>query len=211
MIRVVVADDDPVVRAGLRVLLEAGTDLEVVGEAADGAQAVAVSRSAQPDVVLMDVRMPHIDGIAATATLMRLDPGPRVLMLTTFEEDALVARALAAGASGYLLKRSPADLIVRAVRTVASGDVLVLSPQARSLVSRLPADPDLAARLERLTPREAEVLRLVAAGRSNSEIAAALVVSVETVKTHVGTVLTKLDARDRTNAAVLAWRSGFVS
>lgn len=116
MIGVVVADDDPVVRAGLRVLLEADTDLEVLGEAADGAEAVAVCRRAQPDVVLMDVRMPHIDGIAATATLTRLHPGPRVLMLTTFGEDALVARALAAGVSGYLLKRSPADLIVRAVR-----------------------------------------------------------------------------------------------
>lgn len=211
MIRVVVADDDPVVRAGLRVLLDADTDLVVVGEAADGAEAVAVARSAQPDVVLMDVRMPHIDGIAATATLMRLNVAPRVLVLTTFEEDSLVARALAAGASGYLLKRSPAALIVQAVQTVASGDVLVLSPQARSMVARLPADPDLTARLERLTPRETEVLRLVATGRSNSEIAAVLVVSVETVKTHVGTVLSKLDARDRTNAAVIAWRSGFVS
>ncbi len=211
MTRIVVADDDPVVRAGLRVLLESEDDLSVVGEAEDGARAVSVARAERPDLVLMDVRMPHVDGIAATATLMRLSPPPRVLVLTTFEEDALVASALAAGASGYLLKRSPADLIVRAIRTVVSGDVLVLSPQARSLVSRLPGDPDLDARLARLTPRERQVLRLVAEGQSNAQIAASLVVSVETVKSHVATVLAKLEARDRTNAAVLAWRSGSMS
>ena len=210
MVRVLVADDDPVVRTGLRVLLGTDPEIQVVGEAADGAEAVTVARASTADVVLMDVRMPHIDGIVATAGLMWQADPPKVLVLTTFDEDTLITRALDAGASGYLLKRSPADLILRAVHTVAAGQVLVLPARARSMVSRLPTEPDLVARLDLLTPREAEVLRLIAQGRSNSEIANDLVISLETVKTHVGTVLAKLDARDRTNAAVLAWRSGFV-
>lgn len=211
MIRIVVADDDPVVRAGLRALLGSAEDLSVVGEAADGAEAIARVRSTRPDVVLMDIRMPHVDGITATRALTRSAPETGVLVLTTFEEDTLVVDAMAAGAAGYILKRSPADVIIRAVHTVAGGEVLVLPPRARALISTLPGDPGLDSRLERLTSREADVLRLIADGKSNAEIAAALTVSVETVKTHVGTVLAKLDARDRTNAAVLAWHSGFVT
>lgn len=209
MVRLLVADDDPIVRTGLRVLLATDPQVEVVGEAADGAEAVALARATSAEVVLMDVRMPRVDGITATTTLQRQADPPRVLVLTTFDEDALIARALAAGASGYLLKRSPAELILRAVHTVAAGQVLLLPPRARAMVAGLPSDPDLAARFDRLTRREAEVLRLIAGGSTNAEIADELAISPETVKTHVGTVLAKLDARDRTAAAVLAWRGGF--
>ncbi|WP_441246787.1 response regulator [Kitasatospora sp. McL0602] len=212
MIRVVIADDERLVRTGLRVVLDAEPDLEVVGEAANGAEVVALVHRLRPDVVLMDVRMPGVDGIQATEQLVTtVDPAPRILVVTTFENDDYVYGALRAGAAGFLLKRARAEEMVQAVRLVAHGDSLLFPAAVRelALTRRDPRSPQ-AGQLARLTEREGEVLRLMAAGLANSEIAERLVVSLETVKSHVGSVLAKLCVRDRTQAVIAAYESGFV-
>ncbi|GGM12603.1 response regulator [Promicromonospora citrea] len=206
-VRVLVADDEPLVRSGLRLVLDAEPDLEVVGEAGDGAEAVELARALRPDVVCMDVRMPGVDGLRATELVLRLPDPPRVLVVTTFEHDGYVLDALTAGASGFLLKRARADEMVQAVRTVAVGQSLLYPQALRDLVR---TRPRAARGAPSLTPREREVLGLVADGLTNAEIAAALVVGVETVRTHVASVLAKLGARDRTQAVVLGYRAGLV-
>ncbi|GAA2217721.1 response regulator transcription factor [Promicromonospora sukumoe] len=206
-VRVLLADDEPLVRSGLRLILDAEPDLEVVGEAGDGAQAVELTRSLRPDVVCMDVRMPGVDGLRATELVLRLPEPPRVLVVTTFEHDGYVLDALTAGASGFLLKRARADEMVQAVRTVAVGQSLLYPQALRDLVR---TRPRAASGAPALTPREREVLALVAQGMTNAEIATALVVGVETVRTHVASVLAKLQARDRTQAVVLGYRAGLV-
>ncbi|MGH3683180.1 MAG: response regulator, partial [Natronosporangium sp.] len=201
------------VRAGLRAIIEAQPDLVVLGEAADGAEVPPLVRRLRPDVVLMDVRMPAIDGIQATRQLVSTlaDP-PKVLVVTTFENDDYVYAALQAGASGFLLKRARPAEVTEAVRVVARGESLLFPAALRRLVAAHAGRPDRRALVAaRLTEREAEVLRLVAAGLSNGEIAEQLVVGLETVKTHVGNVLAKLGARDRTQAVITAYESGFVS
>jgi DNA-binding NarL/FixJ family response regulator len=208
---VLIVDDDELIRAGLRAIIAAEPDLDVVGEAADGADVVPAAVRLRPDVVLMDVRMPAVDGIQATRLLLqRMTEPPRVLVVTTFENDEYVYEALRAGASGFLLKRSRPQQIVDAVRVVARGDSLLFPAAVRRLAAAYgPARERLPG--VRLTEREGEVLRLMADGRSNAEIAAELVLGLETVKTHVGNVLTKLGVRDRTQAVVVAYRSGFIS
>jgi DNA-binding NarL/FixJ family response regulator len=219
-IRVILVDDQPLLRTGFRMILEAEPDIAVVGEAADGQQAVELVRTLQPDVVLMDIRMPRMDGVEATRRIAgsgRDGDGDtaRVLVLTTFDLDEYVVEALRAGASGFLLKDVPADDLIAAIRVIADGDALLAPSITRRLLdmyaSRLPAaeDPTPDA-LAMLTEREVEVLRLVARGMSNAEIAAELFVSETTVKTHVGHVLTKLGLRDRVQAAVYAYESGLV-
>jgi DNA-binding NarL/FixJ family response regulator len=218
MISIVVADDHEVVRAGFAALLDTQPDFTVLGTAADGAEAVRVCRSARPDVVLMDVRMPGTDGIEATRQLA-LDAGhpPKVLILTTFDLDEYVFDALRAGASGFLLKDVTAEQLFAGVRVVAVGDALLAPGVTRRLISEfarihphVAAAAAPAAALGVLTPRETEVLRLVAEGLSNTEIAARLVVTEETVKTHVSRLLAKLGLRDRTQAVVTAYESGLV-
>jgi DNA-binding NarL/FixJ family response regulator len=216
-IRVVIADDQPIVRAGFQAILDAQPDVTVVGEASDGREAVDLARRSRPDVVLMDVRMPHLDGIAAT----RLLAGPevaepvRVLMLTTFDLDEYVYDALRAGASGFLLKDVTRDELVRAVRVVAGGEALLAPAVTRRLIAEFvdrpaapPADPG---RLEVLTPRERDVLQLVARGLTNAEIARELIVGEATVKSHVAHVLMKLDLRDRIQGVILAYEIGLVT
>jgi len=208
-IRVVVVDDQQIVRDGFGALLNTQLDIEVVATAADGEQALRVCAEHAPDVVLMDVRMPVMDGIEATR---RLPDGPRVLMLTTFDLDEYVYDALAAGASGFLLKDTPAEKLFDAVRVIAAGEALLAPSVTRRLIGEFARQrprprPDA---LRELTPRETEVLRLIAEGLSNAEIAARLVVSDETVKTHVSRVLMKLGLRDRTQAVVVAYESGLV-
>jgi DNA-binding NarL/FixJ family response regulator len=214
-IRVAVVDDQEIVRAGFAALLGTQDDFAVVGTAADGEEAVRLCRDEKPQVVLMDVRMPVMDGIEATRQVTENGAkAPRVIMLTTFDLDEYVYDALGAGASGFLLKDVTAESLFDAVRVVAAGDALLAPGVTRRLVSEfarlrpsLPRRPDA---LSELTPRETEVLRLVAEGLSNGEIAERLVVSEETVKTHVSRVLTKLDLRDRTQAVVVAYESGLV-
>jgi DNA-binding NarL/FixJ family response regulator len=213
-IRVVVADDQEIVRAGFAALLETQDDFVVAGTAADGDEAVRICRDEKPDVVLMDVRMPGLDGIEATRRLAADGARPRVLVLTTFDLDEYVYDALSAGASGFLLKDVTAETLFEAVRVVAAGDALLDPAVTRRLIGefarlrpRLPARPEL---LEDLTKRETEVLRLVAEGLSNDEIAERLVVSKETVKTHVSRVLGKLRLRDRSQAVIVAYESGLV-
>jgi DNA-binding NarL/FixJ family response regulator len=206
-VRVLVADDEPLVRSGLRLILDAEPDIEVVGEAGDGAQAVELARALRPDVVCMDVRMPGVDGLRATELVLRLPEPPRVLVVTTFEHDGYVLDALTVGASGFLLKRAGADEMVQAVRTVAVGQSLLYPQALRDLIR---TRPRVTAGAPVLTPREREVLGLVAQGMTNAEIAASLVVGVETVRTHVASVLAKLQARDRTQAVVLGYRAGLV-
>jgi DNA-binding NarL/FixJ family response regulator len=211
--RLLLVDDQELVRTGFRLILNAEADLHVVGEAGDGAEAVEAARRPVPDVVLMDVRMPGVDGIEATRRLGRLaGQSPRVLMLTTFDLDEYVYDALRAGASGFLLKDAPAAQLVDAIRIVAAGDALLAPSITRRLIAefvRRPLPTDAPA-LAELTPRELEVLKLIAAGLSNREIAAELFVSEATVKTHVKRVLAKLDLRDRVQAVVLAHRCGLV-
>jgi DNA-binding NarL/FixJ family response regulator len=213
-IRVVVADDQEIVRAGFAALLETQEDFVVAGTAADGEEAVRLCRDEKPDVVLMDVRMPVLDGIEATRRLAADGARPRVLVLTTFDLDEYVYEALSAGASGFLLKDVTAETLFEAVHVVAAGDALLDPAVTRRLIGefarlrpRLPARPEL---LEDLTKRETEVLRLVAEGLSNDEIAERLVVSRETVKTHVSRVLGKLRLRDRSQAVIVAYESGLV-
>jgi DNA-binding NarL/FixJ family response regulator len=214
MIRVVVVDDQEVVRAGFAALLATQSDFAVVGTAADGAEAIHVCREQAPDVVLMDVRMPTMDGIEATKRIVTGDgTGPRIVMLTTFDLDEHVFDALAAGATGFLLKDVTAERLFDAVRVVASGEALLAPTVTRRLIgqfARMRPSPRRAASLRVLTPRETEVLRLIAEGLSNTEIADRLVVGEETVKTHVSRVLNKLGLRDRTQAVVLAYESGLV-
>jgi DNA-binding NarL/FixJ family response regulator len=219
MIRVVVADDQALVRAGFRVLVDSAPDLEVVGEAGDGAQAVELARSERPDVVLMDIRMPVMDGLEATGRITALDPAgaTRVLILTTFDLDEYVYRALRAGASGFLLKDTrPAELLA-AIRVVAGGDALLAPSVTRRLIEEFARRPDLGpwdrvppTALDALTDREREVMVVVAAGLSNAEIAERLVVSEATAKTHVSRILAKLHARDRAQLVMLAYETGLV-
>jgi DNA-binding NarL/FixJ family response regulator len=213
-IRVVVADDQEVVRSGLAALLDTQPDLSVVGIAADGAEAVRTCRQQNPDVVLMDVRMPVMDGIEATRVLITNEDGPRVLILTTFDLDEYVYDALIAGASGFLLKDVAAESLFEAVRVVAAGEALLAPAVTRRLIDEFarlrPRQTNRPDQLRTLTPRETEVLTLIAEGLSNNEIAARLVVSDETVKTHVSHVLGKLDLRDRAQAVVAAYESGLV-
>ena len=216
VIRIIVADDHQVVRAGFAALLDTQPDFAVVGTACDGAEAVRMGRDLHPDVALMDVRMPGTDGIEATRQLTGSgQDGPRVLILTTFDLDEYVYDALCAGASGFLLKDVTAERLFDAVRVVAAGEALLAPTVTRRLISefarlRPNAGAPLAAGLAALTPRETQVLRLVAEGLSNPEIAARLVVTEETVKTHVSRVLSKLGLRDRTQAVVTAYESGLV-
>ncbi|MEV0822411.1 response regulator transcription factor [Nonomuraea rubra] len=210
-LRVVIADDEDLIRTGLRIILDSEPDLEVVGEAADGAAVLPVVRRERPDVVLMDVRMPALDGIRATERLLALDDPPKVLVVTTFENDDHVYDALRAGASGFLLKRTRPDDLVQAVRLVATGESLLFPAAIRALAGRRGRPSVRVPGIDRLTGREGDVLRLMTRGLSNPEIAAELVVSPETVKTHVGNVLAKLGARDRTQAVIAAYESGFVS
>ena len=214
MIRVLLADDQTMVRAGLRLILASEPDVEVVGEAADGAEAVAAARRLRPDVTLMDVRMPRLDGIAATRRLLAEGPPPtRVVVLTTFDEDAHVYDALRAGASGFLLKNAPPEELVQAIRVVAGGEALLDPAVTRRVIeefARSPAPGPLPREAGTLTERELEVLRSVARGLSNAEIAASFVVSEATVKTHVARMLAKLGLRDRVQAVVYAYEHGLV-
>lgn len=209
VVRVLVVDDEPLVRAGLRVILGAEPDIEVVGEATDGAEVPGAVAATRPDVVLLDVRMPRVDGIAATRAIVARDPAPRVLVMTTFEHDDHVLDALRAGAHGFLLKRARPQDLAQAVRVVALGESLLFPDAVRRLATAHPARGD-ALRSARLSEREGEVLRLMATGRSNQEIANELFLGVETVRTHVGNLLGKLGVRDRTQAVVAAYESGFV-
>ncbi|MFE9421430.1 response regulator [Kitasatospora sp. NPDC006697] len=216
-IRVLLVDDQPLLRTGFRMILEAEADLVVVGEAGDGQQALEQVRALQPDVVLMDIRMPRMDGVEATRRIVGpgRDGPVKVLVLTTFDLDEYVVEALRAGASGFLLKDVPAEELVQAIRVVADGAAMLAPSITRRLLdmyaTRLPAgDEAPSPALTALTEREMEVLRLVAKGLSNAEIAAELFVSETTVKTHVGHVLTKLGLRDRVQAAVFAYESGLV-
>jgi len=212
-VRVLLADDQQLVRGGFRMILRAETDIDVVGEAADGAEAVSLARDLQPDVVLMDVRMPNLDGIEATRRIVDgTQEAPRVLVLTTFDLDEHVYEALRAGASGFLLKDAPESQLVAGIRIVADGGSLFAPAVTRRLIERFagaaPQEPPPV--LGELTPRELDVLRLLARGLSNAEIAAELIVSEHTTKSHVAHILGKLDLRDRVQAVVLAYESGVV-
>jgi DNA-binding NarL/FixJ family response regulator len=215
-IRVLLADDQEMVRAGFAMILGAHDDIEIVGEAEDGERAIAEAAHLAPDVLVMDIQMPTLDGIAATqAVLARPKPAPRVLVVTTFDIDEYVFEALRAGASGFLLKNAPPEELVRAVRIIAAGDSL-LSPRATTRLieefARQPVTPTAPpAALNELTPREHEVLGLVARGLSNAEIADQLIVTRGTVKTHVERILMKLDLRDRIQAVVFAYETGIVT
>ena len=209
-IKVLLVDDEDLIRAGLRAILDAEPDITVVGEAADGSAVASAVTTQGPDVVLMDVRMPEVDGIQATRHLLStLEHPPGVLVLTTFENDDYVYDALRAGANGFLLKRARPEEIVHAVRVIARGDSLLFPAAIRKLAEGRPTGNGLVD--AGLTEREAEVLRLMATGLSNVEIAEHLVVGVQTIKTHVGNVLSKLGARDRTQAVILAYESGFIT
>jgi len=212
-VRVLVVDDQALVRAGFRRILEADTGIEVVGEAADGLEAIGCARALEPDVILMDIRMPGLDGIAATRQLAGdSGSGPRVLVLTTFGLEEYIYEALRAGASGFLLKDVPPEQLIAAVHVVARGDALLDPAVTRTVIQEFAAKPavrrELVATLDELTPREREVFGLVARGLSNAEIAAELVVSEGTVKTHVAHLLLKLDLRDRVQAVIYAYDSG---
>jgi DNA-binding NarL/FixJ family response regulator len=213
-VRVVIADDQALVRAGLRKLLEVDVEIEVVAEAGNGREVVECVRALLPDVVVMDIRMPDVDGIEATRRLAEIAPTTRVLILTTFGLDEYVYEALCAGASGFLVKDAPAEAILAGVRIVARGDALLDPVITRAVIEQYARRPrrraDLAGKLEELTAREREVLGLLARGLSNAEIALELVVGDGTVKTHVARILQKLDLRDRVQAVVYAYESGVV-
>ena len=214
MIRVLLVDDQQLVRSGFRMIVDAEADITVVGEAADGSEAVRMVKHERPDLVLMDIQMPGMDRLEATAAISALPPPvPRVLMLTTFERDDYVFSALRNGASGFLLKNAPPERLLEAIRVVASGDSLLAPSVTRRIVEEFARRPAVAAssrELERLTEREVEVLGLLARGHTNAEIAEVLFVGEATVKTHVSNVLTKLDLRDRVQAVVFAYEHGVV-
>jgi DNA-binding NarL/FixJ family response regulator len=211
VIRVLIVDDQELMRAGFRMILQAGSDIEVVGEAGDGESAISVARACRPDVVLMDIRMPRLDGVEATRRLT----GHRVIILTTFDHDEYVVEALRAGASGFLLKDAPPEELIRAVRVVAAGDALLAPAVTRRLLDRiaptLRMGSSAASHFDQLTSRERDVLQMVARGQSNSEIATRLHIGETTVKTHVSHLLEKLDLRDRVQAVVLAYEAGLVA
>ena len=212
-LRLVIADDEAMVRRGLRMLVETEPDLEVVGEAADGREAVELARRLRPGLVLMDIRMPELGGLSAARRVLALPDAPRVLMLTTFDEDENVFEALRLGASGFLLKASPPEQLLDAIRLVGSGKALIDPAVTKRVIdafARLPAAEAAPAALDELTARELEVLRLVARGLNNAEIAAGLFISEATVKTHINRLLMKLGLRDRTQAAVLAYEARLV-
>lgn len=214
-VRVLIADDQALVRSGFRKLLEAETDIEVVAEAADGFEAIEKARLHRPDVVLMDIRMPRLDGLQATAAIFASTmPPPRVVVLTTYDLDEYIFDALKAGASGFLLKDSPPEELIAAIHVVASGEALLAPAVTRRLIEAFVSAPRVSAEAKRqvadLTPREKEVLHLVARGLSNAEVAAGLHLGEATVKSHVSNLLTKLDVRDRVQAVVLAYESGLV-
>jgi DNA-binding NarL/FixJ family response regulator len=212
-ITIVIVDDEALLRGAFRTMLETEDDLEVVGEAADGREAIEQARLRKPDVVLMDVRMPGMDGIEATRRLLEHGPGPRVLILTTFDLDEYVYEAMRAGASGFMLKNSPPDQLAAAIRTVAAGEALLAPTVTRRLIEEFVRRPRVgseASELSELTERELEVLKLIARALSNAEIAKLLIVSEATVRTHVNRILSKLGVRDRTQAAVRAYESGLV-
>jgi DNA-binding NarL/FixJ family response regulator len=215
-VRVLLVDDEAMIRTGLRMVLEAESDIEVVGEAGDGAQAVTAAATLRPDVVLMDVRMPRLDGLAATQQILAANPAVKVVVLTTFNEDSYVRDALRLGASGFLLKVAPPERLVDAIRVAANGDALIDPLVTRQVIAALaynmrdPLATDPPPALGQLTVREAEVLRMLARGRSNAEIAADLVVGDATVKTHVARVLMKLGLRDRVQAVIYAYEHGLV-
>ena len=210
-VRVLLADDQALVRAGFRMIIEDQDDMQVVGEAGDGQQAVHLAKRTRPHVVLMDIRMPNMDGIEATRQLAAQPEAPRIVILTTFDLDEYVYHALAAGASGFLLKDLPPAELVAAIRAVAAGDALLAPPITRRLIEqfvrRQPA-PDLTRLLDALSDRELDVLRLIAQGRSNAEIADDLLLGESTIKTHVGHLLDKLTLRDRVQLAIFAYESG---
>jgi DNA-binding NarL/FixJ family response regulator len=215
-IRILIADDQSLVRTGFRMILDAEPDLDVVGEAIDGREAVDKAKAAKPDVILMDIRMPELDGIEATRRIVAEngDDAPKILMLTTFDLNEYVYEALRAGASGFLLKDVPAEQLADGVRVVAAGEALLAPSVTRRLLSEFaqvrPRDSAPPPEFEELTPRELEVFRLIARGLSNAEVAQELIVSETTVKTHVARVLMKLSLRDRIQAVVLAYESGII-
>ncbi|GAA2030475.1 response regulator [Catenulispora yoronensis] len=215
MIRVLLADDDVLVRGGLRTLLASEGDITVVAEAANGADAVYAARTVRPDVIVMDVRMPGTDGTTATREIVSWPgPRPRILVLTTFDTDDVVDEAIMAGADGFLLKRSTPEQLIAGIRTVAAGDALVSPAVTRRILESFaartrPAIPE-AHLATRLTEREADVVRALAQGKSNTEIARSMHISLETVKSHIKSLLNKLEVRDRTQAVVWAYRTGFV-
>ena len=213
-VRVLIVDDDDLMRAGLRGVLSSDETIEVVGEAADGRDAAHRTRLLHPDVVLMDVRMPDLDGISATQELLAAFPEVKVMMLTTFEQDDYIFGALRAGASGFLLKRTAPEDLVAAIHTIAAGDSLLSPSVTRRVIARMAEQPapdaSAGARLDELTPREREVFGLVARGLSNGEIAEQLVIEESTVKTHLKRLLAKLDVRDRVQAVIFAYESGIV-
>jgi DNA-binding NarL/FixJ family response regulator len=214
--KVLIVDDQSLVRAGFRMILESEPEIEVVGEAADGLTAVLAARETEPDVILMDVRMPNVDGLEATRRLLEgKEQGPRILILTTFDLDEYVYEALRAGASGFLLKDTPPEQLVEAIHVVAGGDALLSPVVTRRVIAEFVRRPPAAVRppapgLDELTARELEILRLIARGLSNAEIAAEAFVSETTVKTHVARILQKLRVRDRVQAVVFAYEHGIV-
>jgi DNA-binding NarL/FixJ family response regulator len=215
MVSVLLADDDKLTRTGLRLIIESDPDLSVVGEAADGLEAIDLARALRPEVVVMDIRMPGMDGLEATRQIVQeVGDGPRILILTTFELDEYVFGALRAGASGFLLKRSSPEVLIEGIKVVAAGDGLLAPSVTRRLIQEFARQPDPpappVAPLEMLTRREREVLALVGAGLSNGELAARLYISEATVKTHVKRILMKLGLRDRIQAVVLAYETGLV-
>jgi len=212
--RIVIADDQALVRGGLRMILDAQPDLEVVGEAVDGREALHQARELSPDLVLMDVRMPELDGLETTRRLLDRDPSAKVIVLTTFDLDDYVYEAIRAGASGFLLKSAPPQQLIAGIRTVMAGDALLAPEITRRLLDRFVARPPRSTGIPPdfadLSERELEVLRLIADGRSNAEIAVDLYISEATVKTHVTHILTKLRLRDRVQAVALAYRTGLM-
>jgi DNA-binding NarL/FixJ family response regulator len=213
-VRVILADDQPLVRVGLRMLIEQTPDIDVVGEAGTGAEAVRLARDTGPDVVVMDIRMPGMDGIEATQMITSGDPSTRVLMLTTFDDDDYVYGALRAGASGFLVKDMALEDILTAIRVVAAGDAIIAPGVTRRLIAQFTSEPHPGRECRELTgitDREREVLRLVGQGMSNAEIAAALYITAGTAKTHVARLLAKLDARDRVQLVITAYEAGLVS
>jgi DNA-binding NarL/FixJ family response regulator len=211
---VLIADDDDLMRAGLRAVLSSDDTIRVVGEAADGREAVSGTRALKPDVVLMDVRMPGMDGITATREIIGAAPDTRILVLTTFEDDDYIFGALSAGASGFLLKRSQPEQLIAAIHTVAAGESLLSPSVTRTVIKRIAGhpqpDPAASRRLRLLTPRERDVLELVARGLSNAEIAGRLFIEESTVKTHLKRILAKLSLRDRVQAVILAYETGLL-